>query len=390
MHILVITSWYKTDEDPLSAAPFIEDQARTLLEAGHKVGVLHLNWSGSFLARVRSRPKLSYVEDKKLPTYHLNLDNVVPASNKINFIYFCKRARTTFNSYCKSFGKPDILHAHCVFIGGVVSNHLSKKFDIPFVVTEHSSELIIRPPEGYLYNQVREVIANARKWVTVSHFLGKEFQSNYRLTNDSLQVIPNVVHEQFFKKSKLPEATPFTWICIGLLAEVKNHTMLLNAFHLLHKKRPECKLVIVGDGALREKLVSLSRELKIGEKVHFTGFKNRSEVKALLDNSHALVSSSKLETFGVAIAEALAGGRPVVATDSGGPSEFITKNEGINVKKHTAEQLSQAMEQLMINYHTYDTNNISNTCKHLFTKEVILPQLMEMYQGALNNGLKKI
>lgn len=356
-----------------------------LLSAGYRVGVLYPDWSGSFLAGLKSRGRETFVNDNGLPTWCLRIHNLVPRWNKLNLEYIGKKTEKIFERYCTDYGKPDILHAHSVFAGGVVAKHLSRSFHIPFVITEHSSELIMNPCKGFLYEQVCKVITSAKKWLCVSGFLSEQLKKVYNLQNCSSHILHNSIHPLFFKLADPPPPKPFTWIVIGSLTKVKNHTLLLKAFTLLLKEFPKSILQITGDGPLKKKLILLTRELEIGSNLRFLGSKSRDEVKELLNRSHALVSASTLETFGISIAEALASGRPVVVTGSGGPAEIVTENDGIIVKTHSTQPLAEAMLNMIKNYNTYDADKISKNCEERFSEKIICGKLGALYNEISDN-----
>lgn len=112
----------------------------------------------------------------------------------------------------------------------------------------------------------------------------------------------------------------------------KDYTTLLHAFaefQELSERVPgaeDISLLIAGEGKDREKLTTLAETLGIARKVRFLGF--RSNPLPLMRNSLALVHSSKYEGFGLVIAEALALGKAVVASDcKSGPAEILENGE---------------------------------------------------------------
>ncbi|MFN2526114.1 MAG: glycosyltransferase, partial [Actinomycetota bacterium] len=109
----------------------------------------------------------------------------------------------------------------------------------------------------------------------------------------------------------LDAETPLVGV-LGRLAPIKDHAMLLEA--LTHVDGVH--LAVMGDGELRPSLEARARELGLGRRVHFTGW--WTDVAAAIADVDAVVLSSRNEGTPVSLIEALAGGRPVVATDVGG------------------------------------------------------------------------
>lgn len=110
-------------------------------------------------------------------------------------------------------------------------------------------------------------------------------------------------------------------ITAGRLVVQKDQRTLLRAFAKVSNQM-NCRLVILGEGPLKEELISYSTELGVGDKVYFVGFKNNPYI--YFKKADLFVLSSKHEGFGHVIAEALATGTPVVATNcKSGPAEVL-------------------------------------------------------------------
>lgn len=94
----------------------------------------------------------------------------------------------------------------------------------------------------------------------------------------------------------------------------------------------------------------LSKELELTQRVHFVGRQNREGVAKLFNSSLFFVLPSPVEPFGIVCLEAMRAGKPVVATNTGGPPEFIGDDvEGILVSPRDEEELFEAMQRLCNN-----------------------------------------
>ncbi|MGB6006492.1 glycosyltransferase [Castellaniella sp.] len=110
-------------------------------------------------------------------------------------------------------------------------------------------------------------------------------------------------------------------LSVGRLAEEKNHAGLLRAFAQLVELRPDVDLWIAGDGPLREALQRQCAAQGLGDRVVFLGA--RRDVPDLMRAADVFVLPSLFEGFGLVVAEAMASGTPVVATDAGGVAEVM-------------------------------------------------------------------
>jgi len=108
---------------------------------------------------------------------------------------------------------------------------------------------------------------------------------------------------------------------VAALAEHKDQATLLRAARLVIERRPEARVVIVGEGPLRAPLEALHRELGLGAACVFAGF--RTDVEALLGAFDVFCLSSHMEGLGTSLLDAMAFGRPVVATAAGGIPEAV-------------------------------------------------------------------
>jgi len=145
-----------------------------------------------------------------------------------------------------------------------------------------------------------------------------------------VRVIPNGVDTEKFGPSTADRAlaeslglspgAPVAAIVAALRPE-KNHEMFLRTAALVRREVPEAKFLVVGDGPRREGLESLARELSLGGAVRFLG--TRSDVPELLSLVSVLVLTSHMEANPVAILEAMAAEKPVVATRVGSVGETV-------------------------------------------------------------------
>ncbi|MCH8923943.1 MAG: glycosyltransferase family 4 protein, partial [Planctomycetes bacterium] len=112
--------------------------------------------------------------------------------------------------------------------------------------------------------------------------------------------------------------------CLGRLDPQKGVAWLLEAMPRVFAEVAGLELVLVGDGPLRGRLETLAAKLGIADRVHFAGF--RDDVPEILAASELVVLGSRWEGMPNVILEAMAGGRPVVATDVAGVREALGPN----------------------------------------------------------------
>jgi len=123
----------------------------------------------------------------------------------------------------------------------------------------------------------------------------------------------------------VPEGAPVVGN-VAALAGHKDQATLLRAARQVLDRRPDVHFVIVGDGPLRAPLLALHRELGLGPACVFAGF--RPDVEALLAAFDVFCLSSHMEGLGTSLLDAMAFGRPIVATAAGGIPEAV--EDGVN------------------------------------------------------------
>jgi glycosyltransferase involved in cell wall biosynthesis len=135
------------------------------------------------------------------------------------------------------------------------------------------------------------------------------------------------------------------FVSVARFEAPKNTAALLDAFAALGD-RPEGILLLVGDGPLRAELEERARALGIAERVRFTG--SRRDIPEVLAASDVFVLASLFEGHPLSVMEAMAAGRPVVATSVGGVPEMVRSGEtGILVPTGDVAALSGALRQML-------------------------------------------
>lgn len=150
----------------------------------------------------------------------------------------------------------------------------------------------------------------------------------------------------------LPAEGPIVGVVARLESE-KGHPTLLDAWPAVLAAQPTATLLIVGEGSRREELEAQARALEIAERVVFTG--RREDVPAVTAALDVAVLPSYREAQGLVILEAMALGRPVVATRVGGIPEMVEDGvTGLLVPAHDSQALAAAIVRLLTDHSLAD------------------------------------
>lgn len=137
-------------------------------------------------------------------------------------------------------------------------------------------------------------------------------------------------------------------VAVGRLSEQKGHLVLLQALALLAREGESFKLTVAGDGPLRPQLERTIRELGLDRHVELAGWMSNAEVRHAIRDARALVLPSFAEGLPVVLMEALALGRPVIATYVAGIPELVAERDcGWLVPAGNADRLAGAIRQCL-------------------------------------------
>ncbi|MBO7124897.1 MAG: glycosyltransferase [Bacteroidales bacterium] len=381
MHILIVASWYKNAEN-LIAGSFIEEQARMLQRRGHTVAVLHAYINGTFRDTLSGRKELySEENDNGILTMRLATNVYVPKIRQLSYSRLCRKALKHVWNYIRSNGKIDVIHSHAMFMGGVVANHISRKLNIPYFHTEHTSGFIFYP-EQYTSTDIqlaKKVYGQSWQSFFVSHFAKERIAKLCGVSENNCSVLHNVVSPLFFEENDSQKFDHFTFLVIGCFIPRKNFDITIEAWSGYVRTRQADKLIIVGDGPLKLNIENSIKTLNLTDSVKMLPRQSREATARLMHKSHVVLSASSIETFGMTLAEALAGGIPVISTNSGGVTDIVNSSNGILLGTITAEAIEKGMAEMREKYSSFKPVELRNYANERFSEEAIYKQLIGEY-----------
>ena len=149
-----------------------------------------------------------------------------------------------------------------------------------------------------------------------------------------------------------PQRGPFRIVQVGrLLHDIKGQDILLRAVAQLTAQGRNVSLTLIGDGESRPYLEDIVRELKIKDRVDFAGTRPQSYVLSHIADFDLFVQPSRLEGFGLTVAEAMAAGVPVLVADNDGPLEIIDGGRfGFSFRRDDVADCARMIASIMDNY----------------------------------------
>lgn len=378
MHILFLTVSYPNSYKQQSHV-FFREQARALSLAGAQVGVVSA--IPISILDVFKKKKIDF----GLKTYSEDHVQVMvfqfPALPKLYYLTHIFRGffnRILIRKYIDAHGKPQLIHNH-VALSGEPAIWAKKKYLITYIVSEHYSTFLKKKIPAWRSRLAKKIFSGSEQNIAVSAHLAQKLQSQF---NIEFKVIPNLVDVDFFKplkKNNTLEGAHRKFISIGNLISAKNHDLLIRAFTVAFKKNEHYKLTIAGSGTNYTYLNSLIAELGMQKQIELFGQADREEVLHLLRNSDYFVLSSKYETFGIVLIEAMACGLPVISTKCGGP-ESIVADENIGILCEMDEK-SIANSLVRITEMAFNAGYIRSYVMENYSSDTISRQLIKVYEG---------
>lgn len=380
MKLLILPSWYYSSVDKHSGI-FFKDQAVALHQAGVNVSVLYVdfmrwrNLNLSSIDRILFRKKIT--KEGEIPTYRVNGFNLISARFEIGKKLWIKLTLELFEYYLQNERQPDLIQAHSYF-AGYIASLIKDRYNIPYVLTEHSSNLFKSSNVEWHKKYMKQAFDNAEVLTGVSDSLVFEMK---KMTTNPISVVPNFIDTNFFSplKTKVDRKIILT---IGNLIDIKNHKMLIEAFHKSKLYEKGWKLWIGGKGKLKNKLEIQIKTLKMSKFITLLGQLNRKEVKDVLRQASFFVLPSKAETFGVVIIEAMAVGLPILVTKCGGPETTVNSTTGIVVRNNT-EALTKGIIEMSKKYKNFRQNAIISNCKENYSNQSVTQKLKQIYASII-------
>jgi L-malate glycosyltransferase len=248
--------------------------------------------------------------------------------------------------------KPDIVHAH--YGSGYGSLGRLAKFH-PFVLSVWGSDVFEFPRKSPFHRELlRKNLSSADRVCSTSYFMATE--TKRYIPTRAINVTPFGVDCRAFAP-RADTGNSADQIVIGTVKKLEPKygiEYLIRGFAMAAAKYPKSKLrlVIAGDGSLRESLTKLASTLGVGDQTRFLGFVPHEKVPEVLNSFSvfAALSVADSETFGVAVVEASACGLPVVVSSVGGLPEVVRDREtGLIVPPRDQLAAASSFEELIEN-----------------------------------------
>ena len=289
--------------------------------------------------------------------------------------------------------RVSVVHCHDQYSNffSVVSARLA---DVPVIIASKRwlhSTLVYRVANAVGFRLSSRVLAN-------SPAVARSLEREDRLRADQVVVLPNFVDDAAFappsdaqraewrRELDLRDGDRVVGIVASLLP-IKDHATLLRSASILRTRWPELRIVVVGDGPMRSSLETLAESLGVSGLVRFAGLRPQTPSFHHLFEISVLCSTS--EGFPNTLVEAMAAGKPIVATDVGGVRDAVRHEEnGLLVAAQDPEALSVAIDVLLSNPERARDMGAwgLRRAREEFGARVVIGSLERLYEQLLGRG----
>lgn len=383
--ILILTLFYPHEGSPVSGI-FIQDQAQ-VLSADYRVAVLVPHLLG-LRDLARRKPTSRSETGRHEETIHW--EGMFAPAKLPHFLrarVYRRLAQRGFSKILSEWGKPDLLHAHIVFPAGYLASELGKAYGVPVVLTEHTGPFSVHLRFPFQRRAVRETLHQVDKILAVSPALRQQMHGFE--PNIPIEVLGNVVRTTFFQPKvagyeKLQHSEK-TFLSLALMNKGKGIDDLLRSARILMNRGVSAfRLLIGGAGPDLPNLRKLCSRLGLNRQCRFLGMLTRPQVRACMQETDVFVLPSLAETFGVAVGEAMACGKPVISTRCGGPEFLLTPETGILVPVADPSAMADAMEHFISGKAAFDARTIRESVVARFGESAFLRNISAVYDPLCN------
>lgn len=299
--------------------------------------------------------------------------------------------------------KPDLIHAHWSLPQGLTGVVCKKLFGIPCITTVHGSD--VHGLQHPMLKALNRMVINNSDICTANSSASAKMVSDIAGREDT-QVVPMGVDTNLFSKSKKVDVIRKKYeidgevlLFVGRLIRVKGVYYLIKALPEVLKQYPKTKLLIVGSGPEKRRLMQLSTELEIKNRIVFIAEVLQEDLIPLYSMADILILPSimditgETEGLGVVLLEAMACRVPVIGSDVGGIRDIIIDGEtGLLSEQKNSDSLAEKIISLLSDEQLRKKviDNGLKLVKDKFTWEAISDRFMNIYMEVIKDGKNKL
>jgi len=348
VRIAVVTSQFPTGDDTTRGRPIVQTLDSLATLAHIQVFVPVARYPGWLVPRsykyvtttaamsIRDGYSAKFVDYPTVPVVGRALNGLLAA-------------RSLKGPICRF--QPDLILAYWLYPDAYGASVVAKELGVPLVSGARGSD--IRARDRISLMLTRRVLERSAAMLTVSEDLGRIVRTEFGVDPDVVFTVPNGCNVNVFhpgsrqaarQRLKVPDDGPLI-LYVGRLVAAKGLRELLAAFTALQADCANARLALVGEGPLAPELFSAATKAGIRERIILPGAATPEQVATWMLACNVFCLPSHTEGYPNVLVEALACGRPVVATPVGGIVEIVDAETGLFTPVGDANSLSAALRE---------------------------------------------
>ncbi len=297
----------------------------------------------------------------------------------------------------------DLIHAHDWMVARAAFR-LRNQYHIPLVTTIHATEKgragVLYTPHKKTIHSVEQLLARySDRVICCSSFMQHHLEETFELDASRVDIIPNGIDPSELESFQGPDGWPpgsprgmgKTVLYVGRMVREKGVHTLIEGFEAVLRTHNGVRLILVGEGPVKEALIHEVQRRGIADHVQFTGYVDQQTLIGLYKTSDIFVLPSHYEPFGMAVLEAMASGLPVVVSDAGGLSEIVEDHiTGLKVQPGNAQSLAEAISLLLDNGALANllTRNAQRLIREKYDWNLVAEKTIAAYRRAVEDRVE--
>ncbi|NQU35625.1 MAG: glycosyltransferase family 4 protein [Bacteroidetes bacterium] len=221
--------------------------------------------------------------------------------------------------------RPDILHAHYATSYGIIGALLNYH---PYIITAWGSDILVAPEKSIIYRFILGYALKHAQIVTTTGYMITDRIKNRRyIKNKKIRTWPFGVDTKIFynNRNKLEQNNDIkTIISTRRLDDGLDVHLLIEAATIVIGRYPNCRIIIVGDGTLKNRLQELATKKSLSKKIQFVGSVSPEKMATYLNMSDIFISTSPTDGNNISLLEAMACGVYPVVTNIDANKAWVT------------------------------------------------------------------
>ena len=349
------------------ASPVSYEISKGYVEKGHKVDVVTMSYKN--LTKFETKEGMDIY---RVPCIRTKKEICHPWE-QLTYVLSAKRflkKHLKKNNY-------NVVHAHFVVPTGIIAKWIKKKYNIPYIITSHGSDIPGYNPDRFKFlhkftkTLIKKILNESKGAYSGSNYLanlGNKINSKTKY---------KAIKEGFNAEKFKPQKKEKTILATGRLLKRKGFQHLIQA---VSKKDTGYEVHIAGDGPMLKELKSLASKSKT--KIVFHGWvdNDSKKYKNLLEKSSIYVLASEKENASISLLEAMSAGCAVITTNTTGCSETI-ENSGLVFSPRDHKELKEKINYLANNKR--EIKKYGKKSRERLLKEYNWNKTIKQYEEAL-------